>query len=172
MPYSRPFREVLVFVAGATPQIITETIYALAMQNPPIYGDELHIITTTTGRSAINQQLNVNGYLQRLSEEYGILVPDLDEASFIIISDADGNELADIRTVKENEATGDRISSFIRTKTSEPGTRLHCSLAGGRKTMSFLSGRSPATVRTPSGPAVPYSCVARVRIKPLLLLSP
>jgi len=49
-------------------------------------------------------------------------------------------KLADIRTVKENEATGDRISSFIRTKTSEPGTRLHCSLAGGRKTMSFYLG--------------------------------
>lgn len=31
------FREILVFVAGATPQIITETIYALSQKIPPVY---------------------------------------------------------------------------------------------------------------------------------------
>lgn len=35
---------------------------------------------------------------------------------------------------------GDLITSFIREKTKDPSSRLHCSLAGGRKTMSFYLG--------------------------------
>jgi CRISPR-associated protein (TIGR02584 family) len=30
-------KEVFIFVAGATPQIITETIYALSQKDPPVY---------------------------------------------------------------------------------------------------------------------------------------
>ena len=35
---------------------------------------------------------------------------------------------------------GDFITDFIRQKTNNDNTRLHCSLAGGRKTMSFYMG--------------------------------
>lgn len=140
MSATHPFREVLIFVAGATPQIITETIYALAMHNPPVYADELHIITTTQGRKAILGQLVEHEHLQRLCTDYRIPQLALDMSSFIILNDAGGDELSDIRTASDNESAGNCISSFIRAKAAEEGTRLHCSLAGGRKTMSFYLG--------------------------------
>ncbi|ODA43496.1 hypothetical protein THER_1777 [Thermodesulfovibrio sp. N1] len=51
------FKEILVCVIGATPQIITETIYALANKNPPVYIDEIFIITTSTGKKQIENTL-------------------------------------------------------------------------------------------------------------------
>lgn len=140
MTARKPFREILIFVAGATPQIITETIYALAMQDPPVYADELHIITTTAGRSVITQRLLQEGHLERLCTEYCIPSLQLMEQSFYILTDDQGHELEDIRTVEENESAGDHISNFIRQMVQERDTRLHCSIAGGRKTMSFFLG--------------------------------
>ena len=140
MPSAQPFREVLIFVAGATPQIITETIYALAMQNPPVYADELHIITHSRGKQLIMQKLGTEGVLQCLCTEYGIPRLSLSDASFLVITDQEGNELSDIRTVADNEQAGDQIAAFLRDKASEPSVRLHCSLSGGRKTMTHYMG--------------------------------
>lgn len=140
MSSSHQFREILIFVAGATPQIITETIYALAMQDPPIHADELYVITTTTGRTIIRNKLVDEGHLKRLCDEYALPPLALEEDSFVILSDPQARQLEDIRSVSDNEAAGDQISNFIRSKTQEKGTRLHCSLAGGRKTMSFYLG--------------------------------
>lgn len=140
MPSAKQFREILIFVAGATPQIITETIYGLAMQNPPVYADELHIITTSTGREIIRQRLLSEGHLQQLLDEYGLPSLPFDESSFIVLADPSRQELADIRSVSDNDAAGDQISNFIRLKAADKTSRLHCSLAGGRKTMSFYLG--------------------------------
>lgn len=140
MPSPKQFREVLIFVAGATPQIITETIYALAMQKPPIHADELHIITHSQGKQLIMQKLGKDGVLQQLCTEYGIPRLSLSDANFLVITDQDGNELSDIRTVADNEQAGDQIAAFLRTKAAEPSVRLHCSLSGGRKTMTHYMG--------------------------------
>ena len=140
MQTQQTFREILIFVAGATPQIITETIYALAMQSPPVYADELYVITTSAGREVISRRLLNDQYLQRLCDEYSLPSLKLEEDSFVILSDPQARQLEDIRSASDNEAAGDQISSFIRSKTQEKGTRLHCSLAGGRKTMSFYLG--------------------------------
>lgn len=51
------FKEVFIFVAGTTPQIITETIYALIQQDPPVYPDEIHVITTTHGKNSLRKIL-------------------------------------------------------------------------------------------------------------------
>ncbi len=37
------YKEVLILVAGVTPQIITETIYALSQKQPPVYPDAVYI---------------------------------------------------------------------------------------------------------------------------------
>lgn len=140
MPSVKNFREILIFVAGATPQIITETIYALAMQNPPVYADELHIITHSHGKQLIIQKLGKDGVLQQLCSEYAIPRLSLSDANFLVITDQDGNELSDIRTVADNEQAGDQIAAFLRTKAAEPSVRLHCSLSGGRKTMTHYMG--------------------------------
>ncbi|WP_203471793.1 CRISPR-associated ring nuclease Csm6 [Dissulfurispira thermophila] len=134
------FNEILIFVAGATPQIITETIYALAHAKPPVYPDEIYIITTETGKKRIDETIIKKQILHLMSQELGMPPVSLTDDSFVIVRDMGGNPLNDIRSKEENEAMGDVITSFIREKTKDMNARLHCSLAGGRKTMSFYMG--------------------------------
>lgn len=136
----KKFKEILIFVAGATPQIITETIYALSQQEPHVFPDEVYIITTSTGRKRIEDTLIEKGILKELTAEYDLPQIELSENSFITVKDAEGNEIDDIREGSDTEAIGDLITSFIRDKTKDSTARLHCSLAGGRKTMSFYMG--------------------------------
>lgn len=134
------YNEVFIFVAGSTPQIVTETIFALSQQQPPVHPNELFIITTSLGRKRIKETLVGQCILERMSAEYALPPIPLREDSFRVITDLDGNELEDIRTDTDNGIAGEIITRLIREKTSCPENRLHCSLAGGRKTMSFYLG--------------------------------
>jgi hypothetical protein len=49
----------------------------------------------------------------------------------------DGRALEDIRTPEENEFAGDQICEIVRELTKDRDTRVHASVAGGRKTMSI-----------------------------------
>ncbi len=87
----------------------------------------------------------ISGFLLRpvaknLVKEYNLPDIRLTEDSFIIVRDATGREIDDIKDEAENEIMGDLITSLIQRLTADKGTRLHCSLAGGRKTMSFYLG--------------------------------
>lgn len=134
------YREIFIFIAGATPQVITETICALAMEVPPVYPDRVYVITTNKGRTAVEDALVSRGVLKKLSDEYGLPCVSIGEESFIIPADSLGVPLDDIRDDRENELMGDLITAFIREKTADSSARLHCSIAGGRKTMSFYLG--------------------------------
>lgn len=134
------FKEIFIFVAGTTPQIITETIYALAHESPPAYPDEIYIITTRTGKRRIEDTIIKRRLLDHLAKELDMPPIGLFEDSFIMVRDIHGNILDDIRSREDNEAMGDTITSFVRDKARDKNTRLHCSIAGGRKTMSFYLG--------------------------------
>jgi CRISPR-associated protein Csx14 len=137
---TRKYNEVFVFVSGSTPQIITETIFALSQQTPPVHPDELFIITTSTGKKRISESLIGDGILGQMAAEYELPLIPLTKDSFRVARDPEGVELEDIRTEEENESAAEIITDLIREKTSLPGNRLHCSLAGGRKTMSYYLG--------------------------------
>lgn len=134
------FKEVFILVAGAAPQIITEFIFALSQKKPPILPDEIYIITTSQGKRAIQETLIKKNILNSLAAEYDLFPFSLGEDNFIVPRDEKGKEIEDIITKEDNEAIGDLITSFIREKTKENNSRLHCSLTGGRKTMSFYLG--------------------------------
>ncbi|NWF75824.1 MAG: TIGR02584 family CRISPR-associated protein, partial [Nitrospirae bacterium] len=134
------FKEVFIFVAGTTPQIITETIYALIHKKPPVYPEEIFVITTSHGKKLIRKNLIDSGRFSEFCKEFGIQESLLNQDSIIVVKDSKGNELDDVRNGQENECLGDFITEFIKEKASEHSTRLHCSLAGGRKTMSFYLG--------------------------------
>lgn len=133
------YGEILVCVAGATPQIITETIYALSTKDPPILLDEIFIITTKKGKDIIKDVLIEKGILNQLTEDYNIPPLKISDRSIITIKNGD-KEIDDIRNTEESEAAANTIIDFIRDITIKPNTRLHCSIAGGRKTMSFYLG--------------------------------
>ncbi|ABM61410.1 CRISPR-associated ring nuclease Csm6 [Halorhodospira halophila] len=137
----------LLCVTGLTPQVVTETLYALAQEGAHALPDRIEVITTTEGRRRLALTLLAehggHGYLDRLCADYGIdrgaLAFDVD--SIHVVGGADDEPLADIVTEADNAAAADRIHERIRTLTEQPG-RLHVSLAGGRKTMGFYAGYS------------------------------
>lgn len=133
-------KDILICVAGAIPQIVTETIYALSKNIPPVFVKELYIITTSYGKQLIADTLIGQGMLKRLIEEYKLPEISFTEDCLIVIKNSHGVPLQDIRDNEENEAAGDIITGFIREKARDATTRLHCSIAGGRKTMGFYLG--------------------------------
>lgn len=134
------FREVLIFVAGGSPQVISEAIFALSQKKPPVLADQVTIITTSLGKRIIQETLIKKNILGGLAKEYDLPPISLSEENFIVPRDGQGREIEDIVTKEDNEIIGDLITSFIREKAKDQGARLHCSLAGGRKTMSFYLG--------------------------------
>ena len=131
------YREVFIFVVGTTPQVVTETLYAMLHKDPSVYPDEIFLITTQTGSERIERDLLSSGKLKDFYDEFNVKFVN---PQIVHLTDRNGNILDDIRTEEDNENVGDFIVDFVKTKASDPGSRLHCSMAGGRKTMGFYLG--------------------------------
>ena len=138
---------VLLCVAGLTPQVITETLYALAREGGDAVPDRIEIITTTEGQRRLQLSLLADhgghGHLERLCRDHGLRRERLafDADHIHVIRGADGQPLKDIVTEADNAAAADLIHERVRRLT-ETSRRLHVSLAGGRKTMGFYAGYS------------------------------
>ena len=136
----------LIAVSGMSPQIVTETLYALATrEKKPFIPTEVHIITTTDG--AQNAELNLlragkdkKGWFNRLCQELGLSGIEFSRENIHVIVDADNNPLSDIKTPEDNEAAASFITEFIRTQSQDGDAALHVSIAGGRKTMGYYLG--------------------------------
>lgn len=135
-------RKILLSVSGMSPQIITETLYALATGPQPWLPDEIHLITTLQGKqNAALELLEGKKHFSQLLNEYQITQPiHFNVESIEVITNQAGEALADLRTPADNEAAADCIVHRIREFTSSPDTELHVSIAGGRKTMGFYAG--------------------------------
>ncbi len=136
-------RNILVAVTGMSPQIVTETLFALTVVNEsPWVPDEIHLITTGQGakQAALNLLSSEPGWFHRLRADYGLPEIAFDESRIHAIRDADGRVLNDIRTPQDNEAAADFITERIRELTRIDRSAVHASIAGGRKTMGFFLG--------------------------------
>lgn len=138
-------KNILLLVTGGTPQIITETIWALAcdpQNNEQWIPDEVHIISTRYGLNEVkNKLLGKDKILTRMKNEYSQLANLKLEESFLhCFINQEDNELEDLRTPEENEFAANLICEKIRHFSSDENVRLHVSIAGGRKTMGFYAG--------------------------------
>jgi len=136
-------QRILLLVSGMTPQIVTETLYALCVKADSVWiPDEIHLITTGQGRNnAVLQLLEDKKRFYHFLSDYNISKPiRFDESTIHLIRDAQGKELMDLRTPQDNEAAADTITAAIRGFTQNQDSELHVSLAGGRKTMGFYAG--------------------------------
>ncbi len=130
----------LVAVVGNTPQVMTETFWALYDGKVPI--DEVYVITTTVGQKTCQKRLLDEGRFEKMLLDYNIAPntvafgPD----HIYVFEDAEGNFLDDIRTSEDNRIARDGIFQLIETLTHDDQVALHCSLAGGRKSMGFILG--------------------------------
>ncbi|MCS7214783.1 MAG: CRISPR-associated ring nuclease Csm6, partial [Thermodesulfovibrio sp.] len=133
-------KNILLCVIGITPQIITETLYALYKNNPPVLIDELFIITTSKGAECIKETIIKENILEQFTKDYAVPKIKFNSENIIVIKSQEGKELSDIRSTKDNESTGNIITDVVRRLTEETDSVLHCSIAGGRKTMGYYLG--------------------------------
>lgn len=128
-------RNVLVITLGGAPGVVTETIWWLMNRREPKWvPDAVHLVTTTLGAkdwsradTEARRQLDV----LMGTETHRKLVPEIN-----VPEDRSGAMIADIRTEAENIAFATHLTRLIKRLSDDPETRLHVSMAGGRKTMS------------------------------------
>lgn len=152
-PHTYP-RRILLCVAGLSPQIITESLYALAVQQTPTFiPTEIHLITTTEGarRARLFLLSNDQGQFYRLCADYGLNPAAIrfDDSTIHLIPDSNGQSLADIRSEADNAAAADAIMHTVRTLTADANAAVHASIAGGRKTMGFFLGYAMSLLGRP-----------------------
>lgn len=136
-------RRVLLAVTGLSPQVVTETIYALAVQRQPAWiPQEVRLVTTAEGaeRARLTLLDRKSGWFHRLRREYRLPEIRFNESGIRVVVDGAGRPLADIRSAADNMAAADFLLREIREIARNPRSELHVSIAGGRKTMGFFAG--------------------------------
>jgi len=135
-------RRALVALSGLSPQVITETLYALLRQEPPFLPTELHLVTTEEGKSrALGLLQHPQQGLAALWAQHGrgpqpVFEPDI---HIHVIRDAE-QSLADVTDAGHHVGTADSILEALRPLALDPRCAIHASISGGRKSMSFYMG--------------------------------
>jgi CRISPR-associated protein (TIGR02584 family) len=142
------WREVLIVTGGVTPQVVTETIYALATRhNDPIVPSKIICVVTKgvvgrfgaeleTALSGLQRQLGLTADWDRRERAWHTGLKGL----YLELPTDGSRAIDDIRSEIDAVRFGDLMSAIVRTETAHHDSRVHLSLAGGRKTMSFYGG--------------------------------
>ncbi len=152
---------ILLAVTGMSPAVLTETIWALAHPrdgSEPVLPSRVVVVTTVAGRETICLQLFTpcarfggrtpwETLRAALAEEgfdlenrlrFGTTPDDIRVITAADSATGRSEELADLRTLRDNDAAADFVLDEVRRVVENPDTRLVASLAGGRKTMGAL----------------------------------
>ena len=125
-----------------TPQVVTETLYALMQQGPHALPHELHLLTTATGAdrarlALLSEQL---GWFARFLADYRLPAITFDARHIHVLQDDAGQPMANIRSAQDNALAADQVAELVRRFTARADVQLHVSLAGGRKTLGYFAG--------------------------------
>jgi len=138
-----PFpRRHLLCIAGLTPQVLTETLYALAREGTASLPTDIHVLSTEEGiaRARLTLLSEQPGWFHRLCDDYQLPAMRFDQDSLQVLTRASGEPLTDIRDGEDNTAAADAVTEWIRRLTADDDAQVHVSLAGGRKTLGFFAG--------------------------------
>ena len=136
-------RRILFLVMGLSPQVLTETLYALTVRRvPPFVPTEIHVQTTQEGaaRARLTLFSQDPGWFFRLCREYRVSGIRFSSNDVHVVGDDAGTPLDDIRSERDNALAADSITRKIAELTRDDTAALHVSIAGGRKTMGFYAG--------------------------------
>jgi CRISPR-associated protein (TIGR02584 family) len=147
----------LVAVSGMSPAILTETIWALAEENPPIVPDEVVVITTSRGERDLREQLlskrdgawgGKTVWEQFRADVFALAKsPDGDNARLqlslrvVELPDAESGvrrKADDLRSGSDHDETADFIVGTLAPFCDAEDNHVIASIAGGRKTMGAL----------------------------------
>jgi len=149
-------RTVLLATIGMTPAVLTETVWALAHppraagapRPPPVIPDEISVITTVSGKRALEEQLfGADAVWDALRAE--VLGPCaasdprlcFDPSDIIVARKKCGGRKIPLDALSDrvdHTSFADAILDELWKHTSKDDTRVIASLAGGYKTMSAL----------------------------------
>ena len=132
-------KNILLAITGLSPQVVTETLYALYASKKTLPA-EIIIITTQIGANEVKKQLIDEGKLQQFCDDYQLPKIVLKEKDICIIPDEEGEILNDINAQKQMNLLADFICLKVQKLTANENHSIHASLAGGRKTMTFFLG--------------------------------
>lgn len=138
----KPRKNILVCVVGMTPQVVTETLYALTVKQG-LKVSEIYVLTTAEGKNTIAGKKGLRPLADetaRLAKTYDVEVPtfSVDKNCFIVKDES--LQIADIDSGEKSLAFFNGITELIRKFSTDPDLAIHCSIAGGRKTMGLAAG--------------------------------
>ena len=106
-------KRILMAVTGKTPQVVTETLWALAIGSEvPFIPTEIRILTTEEGRRHAIQKLlgDGAGAFHTLCAEWGLHGIRFDETCIEVVKVQGGAALEDIITPEDNKLAADVIT--------------------------------------------------------------
>lgn len=144
LPHQYP-RRILLCVSGTSPQIITETLFALAVETegrPIFLPTEVRVLTTSKGAEQARLSLLAEdrNMFRRLCRDYGLHGIHFDASCIEVFRGVDGQPLEDILSPGDNELAADHITRVVAELSRDENAAIHASIAGGRKTMGFYLG--------------------------------
>ena len=138
-------KNILIISLGGAPQVATETLWALAVDparsaEERFVPDEMFVLTTSGGYANGRQALFDPGdKITAFCREFNFRRFPVHS----IVVGSDGAAFEDLRSLEANFLFADAAINLIRKLSCEDNTKLHVSMAGGRKTMSFFIGLAP-----------------------------
>ncbi|EOX4938275.1 TIGR02584 family CRISPR-associated protein [Vibrio alginolyticus] len=132
-------KNILISTVGASPQVLTETLFALHQSGRP-FPEAVYVITTQSSLSTLVNGLFRDGHLQALKDEYQLPDFKFNESHIWLIEDENGEYIDDAKSIEDQTSMADFITRKVYELTQDSNTSIHASLAGGRKTMAFYFG--------------------------------
>ena len=135
-------KNILVITLGGAPQVVTETLWALVAdparpETERFVPDEVHVLTTAAGYE------NAREALFRPGERIDAFCREHRIPRFPVLPHRVGHgdtSFDDVRDLEANFLFADAALRLIREFAARDDCRIHVSMAGGRKTMSFFVG--------------------------------
>ncbi|PIQ10826.1 MAG: TIGR02584 family CRISPR-associated protein [Ignavibacteriales bacterium CG18_big_fil_WC_8_21_14_2_50_31_20] len=136
-------KNILVAISGLTPQIVTETLFALTTQKNIVI-DELFILTTQRGKLVLlgkdkspkTPNVSFLSQLKELCSVNNVKLPNFNSNKNLIVANEETIELFDIKTDSENILFPNKTAELIKKLTANQNSIIHASISGGRKSMS------------------------------------
>lgn len=151
-------RVLLVCTLGKTPQVVTETIWALAHEQNPVIPDEVLAISTENYVDSARERLLGKGggwaqLIKALKKAHISVNGKLrfDAKSLRVAGDTEG-PVHDLRTVKDNERYSDCIFKLLKSLTDgadADAVQIILSVSGGRKSMVAISSAAMSLLARP-----------------------
>lgn len=132
-------KNILLAAMGTSPQVLTETLYAIHMQGKP-FPDEVYLITSENAKAKTVEWLFEKGQIKRLKDHHNLPDFKFELSHILLMEDDNGEAVFDGREEDDQKSIADSITRIVTRFTADENCRIHASIAGGRKTMAFYLG--------------------------------